>query len=126
MAVLDTCFLIDLERENREAWQLLEVVSARREQLRIPSAVWVEYLASMPPEPRDRAVNELLNAATFEPFSRDLADEATLIQHNLFARGEPLGWHDLQVAATARWHHEPVVTRDTQFARVESLRVLSW
>ncbi len=126
MAVLDTSFLIDLERDSHDAWGLLETLTQSREHLRVPAAVWVEYLCAMRPEPRERAIAELEAAVTFEPFTREFADEAIIIQQELALRGALLGWHDLQVAATARWHREGVVTRDAGFRNVAGLRVHAW
>lgn len=60
----------------------------------------------------------------FEPFTRQLADEAARLQFELFRAGEPLGWHDLQVATTALHYGEPVVTSDRRFEAVPGLAVL--
>ncbi len=126
MVVLDTSLLIDLERDVPNAWGLIDGFANGREHMRVPAAVWIEYLAAMTSLPRTRAVEELQASVTFEPFSRELAEEAVVLQHDLFACGSPLGWHDLQVAATARWHHEVLATRDAGFKDIPGLRVLAW
>ena len=124
MAVLDTSYLIALERDNLGAWLRMEQLQASGTILRVPAAVWVEYLFPMAAEKRTRAIGELDAALVFEPFTRELADAASRLQHALRARGVALGWHDLQVAATALHYNEAVVTTDKAFAAVPDLHVV--
>ena len=58
-------------------------------------------------------------------------DEATAqkyaeVRDELRSRGRPIPENDLWIAALARQHDEPVVSRDQHFEAVEGLRVLSW
>lgn len=123
MAVLDTSFLIAVERDRDWAVDLYVDLEAARAPLRIPAAVWVEYLYKLSPSNRSRAVHELERATIFEPFTRVLADEAARLQHELAREGAVLGWHDLQVATTALSYDEPLATRDAAFDRVAGLEV---
>lgn len=112
LVVLDTTFLIALERAEKAAQALYERLLDEGAAMRVPAAVWVEYLAPMDAATRRKARSTLEDSVIFEPFSREAADEAADLQHELLAVGRRLGWHDLQVAATARLHREPLVTRD--------------
>lgn len=126
MAVLDSSFLIDLAKGVPGATERLTELEDGAEPLRVPAAVWVEYLHTFPPATR-REERQLLEAyVLFEPFSRSIADEAARLQHELQKDGARLGWHDLQVATTALHHDEPVVSRDEAFGRVPGITVLSW
>lgn len=108
-----------------EAEDLLSDLRERGDALRIPGAVWTEYLSGFDPLPREEARAALEAEVTFEAFTRPLADEAARLQAELAGTGEPLGWHDLQVATTALHHDEPVATADAGFEAVPGLGVLS-
>lgn len=124
MPVLDTSYLIALERDDLGAWLVLERLQETGAPLRIPAAAWVEYLFAMQAEKRARAIQELEAALVFEPFTRELADAASRLQHALRARGAALGWHDLQVAVTALHYNDSLVTTDKAFAAVPDLHVV--
>lgn len=124
MAVLDSTFLIDLEEERPRALATFDKLVADAHALRIPAAVWTEYLSAMPPSERATAARTLERSATFVPYDRDLADVAARVQHDLATRGREMAWHDLQVAATALHYGEPVVSNDRAFKRVPGLDVM--
>ena len=124
MVVLDTSYLLALERNDLGAWLRMARLQESGAILRVPAAVWVEYLFPMAAPKRTRAVEELEAAIVFEPFTREVADAASRLQHALKARGAALGWHDLQIAATALHYNEAVVTMDKAFAGVPDLHVV--
>ncbi len=121
MAVLDATFLIDLDKEVPAAGAQLDRLEEDAEPLRVPAAVWVEYLHTFPPARRREARRLLEGLVLFEPFSRSLADAAARLRHELRNAGARLGWHDLQVATTALHHDEPVVSRDRGLEAVPGL-----
>ena len=58
-------------------------------------------------------------------------DEATSefyaeIRADLHRRGSPIPTNDLWIAALAKQHNLPVVTKDEHFRRVQGLQVVSW
>lgn len=124
MAVLDTSFLIALERGDEDAVRLHAQLQAEGESLYLPAAVWTEFLAGFPPADRRVERTALMGTLVFQPFDVADADIATDLQHRLTARGTRLSWHDLQVAATALRLGEALVTADETFAQVVGLRVL--
>lgn len=123
MSVLDTSFLIEVERGASAATRLLAQVESQSDALRIPAAVWVEYLSTFEPTRRGDAVKRLDGASTFEPFTREAADEAARLQHELMREGRGLGWHDLQIAATALYLRETLITTDAAFRGLPGLDV---
>ena len=125
MAVLDSTFLIALERGAASALARFKELKEQREPMRIPAATWVEYLSSFPPASRAKASRILEESAIFEPFTRSLADDAARIQFELRREGKTLGWHDLQIAATALAHNESLVTADAGFGIVPGLDVVT-
>lgn len=116
MVVLDTTFLIALERGDKKAAQLYDELLSAGEAIRVPAAVWVEYLSPMDAAVRRKARSTLEGAALFEAFDRETADEAVDLQNELFAAGRRLGWHDVQIAALARLKREPLVSNDAALA----------
>lgn len=123
MVVLDTTFLIDLERGSEGAHEAYKGLIERRKPVRLPAAAWTEYLSGFPPLDRDAARDRLEGGVRFEPFSRRLADAASRLQFELMRAGEPLGWHDLQIAVTALEYEEVLLSSDPQFSKVPGLGV---
>lgn len=124
MVVLDSTFLIDLQRGRRGAAETLEDLLRAGHALRVPAAAWVEYLSAFPEPGLGPAMRALEARATFVAFDRGVAEAAAALQHDLSARGRPLAPHDLQVAATALRLDEPLVSNDRAFRRVRGLVVL--
>lgn len=121
MAVLDTTFLVAIEKAQPGALARYEELAEGREPVRLPAAAWTEYLSGFPPRDRDEARETLEAGVRFEPFTRRLADEAARMQSELMRSGDPLGWHDLQVAATALRYDEALLSSDTRFEAVPGL-----
>lgn len=121
MAVLDTTVLVALEKGSTEASDTYLRLSEEGEPVRLPSAAWTEYLSGFDPVDRDEARETLEASVTFEPFTRRLADEAARLQFELMRAGDPLGWHDIQVATTALHYDEPLVSSDERFQAVPGL-----
>lgn len=121
MTVLDTSFLIHLERGDEKAEAVLEELEGQSGPLRVPAAAWVKFLSTFPPRQRGEAVRRLEASVSFEPFSREAADEAARLQHDLLREGRGLGWHDLQVAAAALYLRETLVSSDRAFRNVPGL-----
>lgn len=121
MAVLDTNFLIAMERGQAKALQRAEGLFQHRMPLRIAAAAWIEYLAGVPLKRRPAIQADLDQTATFEPFTRDCAALAIRLQADLMERGARMNWNDLQIAATALHYDEPVISNDLAFDDVPGL-----
>lgn len=124
MAVLDTSYLIAIEKREPSAQTIQKEFERTNVYLRVPAPVWIEYLHPMAAAPRQKAAIELDAMTQFEPITREIAEEAADIQHALKQRGKKLGLTDLQIAATAKLFREPVVTRDKRFRLVRDLEVV--
>lgn len=101
--------------------ELYEDLTSGTDAIRVPAAVWTEYLSGFRPEDRDAARGTLEAGTRFEPFTRQLADEAARLQSELMRAGDTLGWHDLQVATTALHYDEPLISDDRRFEAVPGL-----
>lgn len=121
--MVDTNFLVDVEAERPGALATLDRIVVREEDLRVPAAVWVEFLAGANPGRRS-GLEQALQAGTYlHPFGEAEAREAVALHRELMDLGRPLKWHDLQVAATARLLGEPLVSNDQAFRHVPRLEV---
>lgn len=89
--------------------------------LRVPAASWVEVLHAYAPKARERVAAVMERSTIFAEFTRELADHAARLQHDLRREGAPLGWHDLQIATTALHYGEPLVSNDAAFDDVPGL-----
>ncbi len=126
MAVIDANLLIALEGRNVNAAARLSELLRVRQSLRLPAAAWIEYLAGVPHRVQPMVEADLDATTRFEPFDRPIAAVALRLQSDLLTKGKRLPWHDLQIAATAIHHGEPLVSNDTAFDRVPGLTRISF
>jgi tRNA(fMet)-specific endonuclease VapC len=99
-------------------------------QLALPTIVLGEYLHGIR-QSRLRTSYEAwikTNLRSFDllPVARETAQRYAEIRHELKAAGTPIPMNDLWIAALARDHRLPLVTRDTHFRAVRGLEVLAW
>lgn len=124
--ILETTFLIDLEREHRRgaptgAIDFLTRMEGAR--LYLPAIVAGELAAGV--SLADRARWEAFLAPFFLlPVTPDVAWEFGRAARHLRGVGQLIGTNDLWIAATALAHRMPVVTRNVEhFRRVPHLEI---
>ena len=49
-----------------------------------------------------------------------------ILRKELAAKGRPIPWHDLWIAAQARQHALPVLSRDEHFGSIPGVQRISW
>lgn len=77
--------------------------------------------------PRLAALTTLLLPMQKLPFDSECADHAARIRAILEAAGNPIGPHDILVAATALRHGAALITRNVrEFSRVPGLQWMNW
>ena len=122
--LLDTCFLIDLQRERKrrrpgKACAFLE--SWEGAPLSFSLITYMEFLEGYPDESRETADRFL------RPYKRIATDaetawQASRIERALRAQGHPIGDHDAWIAGTARQHGLTLLTRNSEhFRRIPGL-----
>jgi tRNA(fMet)-specific endonuclease VapC len=127
--LIDTDVLVDLERTGRAE----RIESQLGDEERAISVITVSELlhgvlrASGAVRARRRAfVEHLLAGLQAIPITEAVARVHADVWADLAGRGEPIGAHDLWIAATALAHDLGVVTRNaSHFARIPGLRVVS-
>jgi predicted nucleic acid-binding protein len=60
------------------------------------------------------------------PINGATSTHYALLRRELSAKGRPIPWHDLWIAAQARQHHLPVLSRDEHFDLVPGLHRIFW
>ncbi len=127
--IVDTTFLIDLEREiarGEEGPAMAFLAQNAAEILRV-SVVTYGELAEGYEDPQDPALAELVAPYGIIEVSKSIGGRYGVISRALRASGERWGDNDLWIAATALESNEPIVTRDTaHFGRIAGLRVLGY
>lgn len=73
------------------------------------------------------ALNTLLKSMQVLAFDQQCAESAAVIRVELEKRGEPIGPHDLLIAATALRYGVTLITRNVrEFSRINALEVVNW
>jgi tRNA(fMet)-specific endonuclease VapC len=98
--------------------------------LALPMVVLGEYLFGVR-QSRQRAryerwVNTALPLFDLLPVAQDTARHYAEIRAELKAAGRPIPSNDVWIAALARQHRMPVLSRDRHFEAVAGLRLASW
>jgi len=114
--------------------QVVPRLQAQRPQdMAVPAIVEYELrygLLRLPPEmatPRLAALTTLLLPMQKLPFDSECADHAARIRAMLEAAGNPIGPHDILIAAIALRHGAALITRNVrEFSRVPGLQWINW
>jgi len=125
--ILDSCFLIDLQREVRKGVSgpatnfLREHASASFWISVISVAEFLEGFAQ--PEEGER----LLRAYARVDVDSQIASRAAVIRRSLRREGNLIGDFDILIAATALSESIPLVTRNvSEFGRIEGLQLIPY
>ena len=99
-------------------------------EIAIPSIVLGEYLYGVQQSSLRVSYEAWIkkNLALFEllPVVRETAERYSDIRRELKAAGTPIPTNDLWIAAIARHHRMPLLTRDAHFRAVRGLEVVAW
>ena len=127
--LLDTTFLIDLQREavRRSPGPAFRFLRTRPESpVRISVVTYAEFAKGFPPEQKDLC-SELLQPYQVLDISLDIAWKYGQISRRLRQLGRRIGDNDLWIACTALHSELEFVTRDAEhFRRVPNLHVVDY
>ncbi len=124
--ILDTNAVSDLFSGDER----LALVLGNTRRHHLPSVVVGEYRYGLLGSSKQQVLVEmlevLLGASILLPVDGSTAKHYALVRDQLKRNGTPIPENDVWIAALARQHDQPVVTRDVHFDAVEGLRRLSW
>lgn len=124
--ILDTCFLIDLQREARAGRDGPATAFLRRHSghtMVLPSAVVMEFEEGFEENELGNA-RDFLSAFRHAEFALREARTAARIRRMLRQAGNMIGDNDICIAATAVAREAVLVTRDVEhFSRIERLQL---
>jgi tRNA(fMet)-specific endonuclease VapC len=129
MMLLDTCFLIALEREARKrapasASRFLDAYS--EESLFVTTTIAGELACGVPDEEKEVWL-QMIEGFTILPITTGVAWTYGRVFQDLRARGELMGANDLWIAASALHHGARVVTNNGRdFGRIAGLNVVEF
>jgi len=103
---------------------------AGQARLHLPVVVIGEYRYGLRRSRRSRALSRLFELLIAEsavlPIDLETADRYAEVRDELRRRGTPIPENDVWIAALARRHELPVVSRDEHFDRVAGLDRRAW
>lgn len=114
MGVLDTSFLIDLERGMDAARNALDAMVADGEPLLLPAIVASEYIAGRREDERLTTWHALDGSYTVVFPEAKHVIEAARLAWTAQRSGQMPGWSDAQIAAVAMFEGTYVVTGDVR------------
>jgi predicted nucleic acid-binding protein len=125
MRCLDSSFLIDLLRSVPAALEKAAELEGVQEVLATPALCAAEVLRGAHLGARREIVRTEELLAQLDVLSFDLEDarEAASISTECHRRGREVPLLDCAVAAVARRHRAPLITRDADFAQIPGLLV---
>jgi len=128
--ILDTDVLIALlkgEKDADDAMQVLEDKGGR-----VVTTVITAYellrgahISSKPKENLTKVQNVLSNLELLD-LTLQACEEASKIYRDLRKAGCLIGEFDVLIAAIARVHNEPIMTRDEHFTPIREINVTDW
>ena len=126
--VLETTFLVDLEREvlHRLPGPAREFLRGHRDHQLCVTFVTVGEMAAGPTVDRRDRWEDFFRPFRILPLSVEACWEYGKAYRHLALNGQLIGGNDLWIAATSMAHDMPLVTRNLDhFKRVPGLRVIS-
>lgn len=124
--ILDTNAVSALFLGDRE----LGAVLAEEDRHHLPTVVIGEYRYGLLRSRQRTELQELLDALIQQsvvlPVDQTTAEVYSQVRYELRVKGRPIPENDIWIAALARQHLQPVVTRDEHFDQVPKLQRLAW
>lgn len=122
MPVLDTSFLVDLEKRRPAALEAYEAMLAEGDPLLVPAEVALEFATGLQDEVA--ALHHIEGAFVLVPFGRVQILEAAKLARATLRAGRFPGWADVQVASLAVLESTYVVSSNKR--HFEALGVPCW
>ncbi len=128
MLILDTTFIIDALRGNKEVLSKLSELELENEAICTTSLNVLElFKGAYRSNKKDENINgmqRLIEQLLVLPIAEDVYDIYGAISSEQFLRGEPIGDFDEVIAAIALSYDAMIITKDRHFGRIPMLKVI--
>ena len=129
--LLDTCVLSDFVKGDINTIRKIKNCSPSELAISVLTIMEIEYGTLLIPGRRSfsikKIITDLIKAIKIIPLSNDIAIEAASIRANLHKQGQPIGYYDILIGATASFYNLTMVTSNVKgFNRIEMLKVTNW
>lgn len=117
MVCLDTSFLVDFLRGRKDAVEFLSQLEGSSEAVTVAAPSIFELIEAAEIARSDKekaAIHELVSSLAVLPLDSETAWAAGRLSAELILAGEQIGQMDTLIGAIARYHGEPIVTRNTR------------
>ena len=125
--ILETSFLIDLLKNNKEAVLLMKNLVDNEDVIGIATPtifeLWSGVTALNKPEEERSRVISLISQLVAYPLDEESAEIAGKINGDLIKKGLKIEPQDLMIAGIAIKNNKKVLTRDEHFKRIEGLGI---
>ena len=126
--ILDSCFLIDLLRNDKNAKEKAEKLDSLFQTKGISSItiieLWRGILRQKNNEKEKQEIENLFHSLTIFPLGEQEAKKAAEIEKTLIEKGEIIDWENILIAATASVHNLSIVTRNIKhFRKIPHLKI---
>lgn len=127
MLMVDTCFLIDYQREvkAKQRGSVADFLGSHSEErLQISPVAWGEFLAGFPRE-EDDFISFVRDRIELVSLDSEASSIYRRVYRNLKANGNLIGANDLWIASHALAREQSLVSRNSSdFSRIPELRLI--
>lgn len=129
--LLDTCVLSDFVKGNRNTIKHITKHSPSEFAISAITVMEIEYGLLLIPGKKSTAIKEVITDLTQSiniiSFCSDVALEAASIRSKLHKQGQPIGYYDILIGATAVHCDLIMVTANVEeFKRINQLEIQDW
>lgn len=128
--ILDTCFLVDIMNNNKEAINKLDKI-IKEEQINITSVSIFELFSGIArcnnPRLENQKISSIMKTMNILELDMKSAEKAGLIDGTLVKKGKSIGPLDCMIAGIALSKNEKILTRNKKdFSKISGLIIESY
>ncbi len=129
--LLDTCVLSDFVKGNLNTIEKITELNPADLAISSITVMEIEYGALLAPENKSikikSVIDELTEYMKVISLNKEIALEAGHIRAQLHKSGTPIGYYDILIGATAKYHNLVMVTANVkEFNRIKGITIQDW
>jgi len=128
MVCLDTTFIIDLLRNNKEAVSIKEKLEKSSESIAIASPTIIELIRGLDSihlrKDEENKINNFIDSIIVYPLGKQSAITSGNIHRELSKNGDIIDLEDIMIAGIVLTNNEKLITRNVKhFERIKGLKI---